>query len=197
MCRSRSIGYAHWFSHVNGVNPAPEMRAWLIDTMSLTRKLTLRSRTFRIQRLRQEREVCLADECTAVALPQGICIQAREVLLHCDGRPVVFAHTIMPLTATASDWPFFGSLGERSLGTTLFGDPKVRRYALEFARLRVHHPLVQRACQTVGMDALEEPLYARRCLYRRNKGVLLVTEVFLPMIRTIREREIIPATVKY
>jgi chorismate--pyruvate lyase len=116
----------------------------------------------------------------------------REVLLRCDGRPVVFAHTVVPMSATADDWPLFSALGERSLGSTLFYDPAVTRGKLEFARIRRGHPLMQRACAALGLDVggagsggpgLEEPvLYARRCLYRRHRGSLLVTEVFLPSV---------------
>lgn len=178
----RSVASARWFSHVNGVNPTSEMRAWLVDTASLTLKLTACSGQFRVRHLRQGRGLCLADECDAVELSRRRCVQEREVLLQCDGRPVVFAHTIMPLNATASDWPFFGGLGERSLGTTLFGDPRVARGSLQYARLGVRHPLMRRASAALGMDATQRSLYARRCLYRRRNGVLLVTEVFLPEI---------------
>jgi chorismate--pyruvate lyase len=167
---------------VNGVNPTPVMRDWLVDTVSLTMKLTARSRQFRVRRLSQAQGVCLADERAAVALPRHVRVQEREVLLLCDDRPMVFAHTIVPLNATASDWPFFGTLGERSLGTTLFGDPRVRRGTMQYARLGAQHPLVRRAAAALGRQVFREPLFARRCLYRRKRGVLLVTELFLPEI---------------
>lgn len=173
---------ALWHRHVNAVNPTAGMRDWLADNASLTQKLIARSTHFRVHRLRQERAPCLADEFAAVGLPRRICVQQREVLLQCDGRAVVYAHTIVPLTATISDWPFFSSLGERSLGTTLFGDPRVEQGKLQFARLAEQHPLVRRAQDALGGTALELPLFARRCLYRRGNGVLLVTELFLPAI---------------
>jgi chorismate--pyruvate lyase len=95
----------------------------------------------------------------------------------------VYAHTVVPLDATASDWPFFGRLGERSLGTTLFGDPRVRRGELQYARLREQHPLARRALDAVGGEAtVEYPLFARRCRYKRGNGSLLVTELFLPAV---------------
>ena len=103
-------------------------------------------------------------------------------MLVCDGRPVVYAHTIVPLDATAADWPFFGALGERSLGSTLFGDPRVRQGKLHYARLQAQHSLAQRALGAVGDAAISFPLFARRCLYRRRKGQLLVTELFLPSV---------------
>jgi len=176
------VAYARWFSHVNGVNAAPHMRSWLTDTASLTKKLIARSNHFRVRCLRQDHGRCLADEFALVDLPRRTCVQEREVLLQCDGRPVVFAHTIVPLSATTSDWPFFGTLGERSLGTTLFGDPRVKRGSMQYARLRQQHPLVQRASAALGGMRFDSPLFARRCLYRRKRGVLLVTELFLPAI---------------
>ncbi|MBS0308216.1 MAG: chorismate lyase [Proteobacteria bacterium] len=172
---------AHWLTHVNGLAAPTMLRPWLTDRMSLTQKLTTRAQQFRVRRLRQQRGLCLADEMAAVALPRRMGVQEREVLLLCDGEPMVFAHSIVPLSATASDWPFFGGLGERSLGTTLFGDPRVRRGALCYARLSPAHPLFQRACAAADLQGVRR-LFARRCLYRRKNGLLLVTEIFLPMI---------------
>jgi hypothetical protein len=43
--------------------------------------------------------------------------------------------------------------------------------------------LIQRARLALGItDRPELILYARRCLYRRRQGTLLVTEVFLPSV---------------
>ena len=189
--RTRSIVQARWFGHVNGVNPPAEMRHWLVDRVSLTVKLLACSRQFRVQRIRQSRGMSLADEHAAVRLPRRVQVREREVLLRCDERPVVYAHTIVPLAANASDWPFFGTLGERSLGTTLFGDPRVWRGAMEYARLHAQHPLALRAAAVLGKE-LNGPLFARRCLYKRGKGLLLVTEIFLPQIHTIRKNQASP-----
>lgn len=135
-----------------------------------------------MRRLTQQRSLCLADEFAIAGLPRRACVTERDVLLYCDANPVVFAHTIVPLRASASDWPFFSSLGERSLGTTLFDDPLVMRGELQFARLPTRHPLVARARAAVGQTECERSLFARRCLFKRKNGVLLVTEVFLPTI---------------
>jgi chorismate--pyruvate lyase len=184
----RAAAHGRWFSHVNAVHPSPEIRHWLTDKTSLTVKLISRSGHFRVQRLSQKRALCLADEFAAVGLSRRALVSEREVLLRCDDVPVVFAHTIVPLTASASDWPFFGALGEGSLGATLFGDPQVIRGALQFARLQSEHPLVRRALQATGIASDDEgrTLYARRCLFRRKRGTLLVTEVFLPKIAGVR-----------
>jgi chorismate--pyruvate lyase len=162
------------------------MRGWLTTPGSLTARLIAHSRQFRVQKLRQETNLCLADEAVAIGLARPRRVWEREVLLRCDGEPVVYGHTVVPMSATAQDWPLFSALGERSLGTTLFRDPLVRRGQLEFARIRPGHPLlarVQAALAREGRSLGSDTVYhARRCLYRRRQGLLLVTEVFLPAV---------------
>jgi chorismate--pyruvate lyase len=179
--RIATLRQALWHSHVNALNPPPGMRAWLTAGGSLTARLTAHSRVFRVQRLHQRTAKCLFDEARAVGMQRPGRVWEREVLLRCDGVPVVFAHTVVPMSATAADWPLFNALGERSLGSTLFYDPLVKRGELEFARIRAGHPLMQRARAALGVGE-DTILYARRCLYRRHRGTLLVTEVFLPAV---------------
>jgi chorismate--pyruvate lyase len=158
------------------------MRDWLATPGSLTARLVAHSRSFRVQRLRQNGAICLPDEARAIGLHRPGRVLEREVLLRCDGEAVVFAHTVVTASSTATDWPLFSALGERSLGTTLFYDPLVKRGQLEFARIRAGHPLLQRANAALGGVLRDKVYYARRCVYRRHQGVLLVTEVFLPAV---------------
>jgi len=161
------------------------MHDWLVTPGSLTARLVASSDAFRVRRLHQRSAPCLVDEAGAVGLARRQAVWEREVLLECDGQPVVFAHTIVPMDCDAHDWPLFSALGERSLGSTLFYDPLVRREQLEFARLGAHHPLVRRALAATGAVEVEPIYYARRCLYRRRQGALLVTEVFLPAVSNL------------
>jgi chorismate--pyruvate lyase len=182
--KGRSLRLANWHSHVIAVNAPEAMRHWLTGGGSLTNKLKAHSRAFRVQKLHQHPALCLADEAAAIGLHRPSRVVEREVLLRCDNTPVVFGHTVVPTSADASDWPLFSALGERSLGSTLFGDPQVRRGELEFARLRPCHPLARRARAAAGMQD-EQILYARRCLYQRHNGLLLVTEVFMPEVLSL------------
>ncbi len=187
--RIATLRQALWHRHVNAVAAPPAMQAWLRSGGSLTARLIAHSSSFRVQRLHQRSAPCLADEARAIGLTperRGR-VWEREVLLRCDDMPVVFAHTVVPMSATASDWPLFNALGERSLGSTLFYDPLVRRGALEYARIRAGHPLMRRACAALGLDQ-DTILYARRCLYRRHQGTLLVSEVFLPQVLSLQAR---------
>lgn len=183
---SRSRTCAQWHDHANGVDPSDNLRDWLTDRVSLTYKLMAHCQQFRVQRLRQQHAICLAEEWQAIGLPRRLQVQERDVLLRCDDRPMVLGHTVLALDATTTEWPFFGSLGERSLGTTLFGDPLVQRGQLQFARLYHRHPLVQRMCAATGVDSFAYPLWARRSTFRRKTGVMLVTEVFFPEIDQLR-----------
>lgn len=158
------------------------MSDWLTNRDSLTARLVARSQHFRVQKLRQGFAMCLPDEAGAIALPRVQQVIEREVVLRCDEIPVVYAHTVLPMSATASHWPLFASLGNRSLGTTLFSDPLVHRGQLQYARLWRQHPLMKRIAAENGLSAEHQFLWARRSVFRRKGSPLLVTEVFLPEI---------------
>jgi chorismate--pyruvate lyase len=179
--KGASLRLAAWQPHAGAVRAPSTMRDWLTTEGSLTARLMAHSEVFRVRRLHQNAATCLADEARAIGLPRPGRVWEREVLLECDGRPVVFGHTVVPTSCTASDWPLFSALGERSLGTTLFYDPLVRRGQLEYARIRAGHPLMGRVRAALG-GAEDSLYYARRCVYRRHQGLLLVTEVFLPSV---------------
>lgn len=167
------------------------MRDWLTTPGSLTARLVESSATFRVRRLHQKSAPCAFEEMAPLGLARRTRVWEREVLLCCDGVPVVFGHTVVPMAATASDWPLFSALGERSLGTTLFYDPKVKRGPLEFARLRAGHPLLARVRAALGEELAGHEFHARRCVYRRHRGLLMVTEIFLPTVLNLAATETI------
>jgi chorismate--pyruvate lyase len=184
--------HAHWFDHPNAVQAGPLLRAWLSDPGSMTFKLRARCEQLRVQRLRQHSGNALADECAMLALRARDPVEQRDVILHCDGAPVLFGHTVTPL-ASAAAWPFFRRLGNRPLGASLFTDPLVTRAPIQYARLHVAHPLVRRLSQALALarpqwtsaqlqQYLQLPLYARRSLFRRHGSLMLVTDVFLPAL---------------
>lgn len=187
--RNASLRQARWVPHANGVQASARMRDWLVTPGSLTARLIASSSHFRVQRLRQAGAICLPDEALAIGMRRPGRVLEREVLLRCDGEPVVFAHTVVTASSTATDWPLFSALGERSLGTTLFYDPLVKRGQLEFARIRAGHPLLVRANAALGGTLRDQVYYARRCVYRRHQGLLLVTEVFLPPVLNLAAAE--------
>jgi chorismate--pyruvate lyase len=182
--------FAHWQRHINAVQASPEMVDWLTNRASLTARLIEHSSQFRVQRLYQGRAMCLQDEYAEIGLVKRQQVVEREVLLRCDDEAVVYAHTILPLFANADDWPAFASLGNRSLGTTLFNDPLVQRGELHYARLGASHPLVKRIARLHLLSAQSGSLLARRSVFIRRGAKLLVTEVFLPSIAHLRRQSV-------
>lgn len=163
------------------------LRRWITGEGSLTARLITASSRFRVSKLSQRMERPLADEWHTLGLGAPLPVIARDVLLVCDNTPAVFGHTIVHPRHARRDWPFLGGLGDRPLGGALFVDPRVRRDPFEFARLLPHHPLAQRlrrALPGYGDELAALMLPARRSVFRRGAGVMLVTEVFLPDLAT-------------
>ena len=185
----RAPRVARWHNHVNHVQAPRELQHWLTDRGSLTARLIAHSTTFQVQRVFQRQEICWLDESAEIGLSRSGKVHTREVLLCCDGVPAVYAHTVLPLQANASQWPLFRTLGNQSLGSTLFGDPQVVRGAMQFARLQPNHPAMRAAYSLTRSEVdtgfqtrFTHPLFARRSLFYRRGGIMLVTELFLPSV---------------
>jgi chorismate--pyruvate lyase len=170
-----------WLAHLPPGSAPSCLRPWLLEPGSLTARLQAHSRHFEVRLLRQSHGVCRPDQARMIGLARAARVREREVLLCCDGQPVVYAHTVTALSS-AADWPFFHRLGQRSLGTALFSDPLIARGCLQHARLHARHALARRAAAAAPACSNERVLHARRCLYRRHRGLLLVTELFLPTL---------------
>jgi chorismate lyase len=181
----KRVSLARWHPHVNAAAPSLALREWMSLHTSLTAKLRESSAKFSIHPLHQGSGMCLADEHLVIGLARKLRVREREVLLCCNDKPVVFAHTVVPFSSSFFDWPMFDSLGANSLGTSLFNDPLVTRGALQFSRLPLSHQLTRRIRSAIPSERIESRLHARRCLFRRKRGLMLVTEIFLPSLANL------------
>ncbi len=164
----------------------PEMLDWLTERGSLTARLRGACRSFELRCLSQRLEVLSPDEAARLGIRPGSLAWVREVLLLTDGVPAIFAHTVM---ARRPRHPFdlrFGALGERSLGSLLFADPRIARGPLEFRRLDRRHPLYRRAEAALG--PLPERIWARRSRFGSQAKGVLVSELFLPPVLDLEPR---------
>jgi chorismate--pyruvate lyase len=152
----------------------PVLRRWLTEPDSLTARCQRHCREFRIRLLCQARVASLADAGMVGRLP------VREVLLECDGVPVVFAHSVLSSLRGGRLARWFAGLGNRSLGSLLFAHPGFRREPLEYCRLLPGHPLHRRLCALSGRDW--PALWARRSRHHLGSASVLVCEVFLPIL---------------
>jgi chorismate--pyruvate lyase len=156
------------------------LREWLSSPGSLTRRIQAVSAEFRVQRLCQGAARPYPDETDRLGLRAGRFALVREVVLMGDGRPLVFGHSVARMRDLRGAWRSLRGLGSRPLAEALYGDPMIRREALEYSRLDERHPLYRRVRAALG--PLPRLLWARRSLFRQRGAPLMVSEVFLPEV---------------
>ena len=165
-----------WRAQLIGRRPEHPLRSWLREKGSLTLRCQQHCRDFRVRVLRQGRLAPLDDGPGRRRLP------VREVLLECDGQPVIFAHSVLSTAKIGRLGRWFAHLGNQSLGSLLFRHPGFQREAIEFLRLDATHPLHRRVSALLG----EQPaLWARRSRHHLGADSVLVIEVFLLHIKTL------------
>lgn len=116
--------------------------------------------------------------------PRRPLVREREVLLECDGVPVIFAHTELALAPRGPLTRWLARLGSRSLGSLLFAAPGFRRGPIEVRHLLAGEALYQRAITAAALPG-NTPLWARRSCHVLGLQSVVVTEVFLPAVQTL------------
>jgi chorismate--pyruvate lyase len=162
-----------------GIHVPVDLRDWLFATDSLTRRLRAHCGPhFALQLVSARWSRPLADERGALHLPGARTALVRQVYLLCDGRPLVFARSVIPPGTLKGGNQRLARLGARPLAGVLFGASRVPRGRLEIARLQYGHTLY--ALATRGRGSPPPVLWARRSLFFPAHKPLLVTEVFFP-----------------
>ena len=161
-------------------------KSWLNDRGSLTARLQSAGR-FALAVLGQRLDVPTHDEARRLELAPGRLAWVREVVLYCDDRPLVFAHSVLPRRPRGPMTRWLARLGARSLGALLFAHPCFARGDLAACRLDARHPLFRPAIAALGLaDAPPPALWARRSSFSFGCQSLLVTEVFSPAVAGLR-----------
>lgn len=155
---------------------------WLRDTGSLTRRViqACNGGAFRVRLLRQGWGKPWVSEAGALRVRLTEATLIREVDLECNGRPWVFARTLIPATSFSGPARRLAYLGEKPLGAVLFSERQVSRGTTQLARIQPQHLLYQAAT-----DHLDEPppeVWGRRTLFYFAHRPILVNEIFLPDI---------------
>ena len=158
---------------------------WLHTDGSLTLRIQQRCDHFSVRNVHNRLATAAYDETALLGLPAQQKIYTREVFLHADGKPVVYAHSVVAARHLCGAWHALRNLGNRPLGALLFAHPLVQRSALHFHALKPNHPLYRRAA--FALDMPPHKLWARRSLFILNNAPLLVTEIFLPDILALKK----------
>ncbi len=127
------------------------------------------------------------DEAAALGLTTGRRVHVREVILRCDGRPLISARTVVEPAALKGPWRAVAGLGSRPLAELLFHDAGVRRSPLTYARMSPRGALGRRLAvawqRATAQRSSGQGLWARRAVYLRRGRALLVTELFSPAVQ--------------
>lgn len=131
--------------------------------------------------LYQNWEASLSDEAEPLGPTSGAKIYAREVYFSLQDEPWLWARTLFTEGVMAKTKQKFAGIGDRPLGELLFQDPELQESPHEFSCL----PLTHRYCVKIRsiLPSLQQPLWARRTLFKYEGEHLLVTSVFLPALK--------------
>lgn len=173
-----------WLAHPpRAVMPAV-LLPWLRDAGSLTARIRARCGCFAVQVVGQALARVHRDEALLLGLRPGERAWVREVLLLADGRPVVFARSLLPRRNVRGAWNLFHGIGSRPLGEALFSDPAISRLPLACRRLDGRDARYHRARAALTRHApaqtLPRALWARRSIFLLRGSALMVSETFLP-----------------
>lgn len=157
--------------------PSAAAAAWLSEPGLLTERLRACCAGQAGLVVVSEAEAPIAAEDAALLGAPGNAAFVREIELTCDGRPWVFAQTLVPQAMLARQ-RWLTSLGRAALGERLAQVPGIERGPLEYTRLTAGERLYGRALR----DRSQPPaaLWARRSWFAIDGQRLLVQEVFLP-----------------
>ncbi|HHM05634.1 MAG TPA: chorismate lyase [Gammaproteobacteria bacterium] len=159
----------------------PALWDWLLDATSLTRRLQHAcSGRFHVQVLRQLRRRPAWSEARVLGMRRGECGVVREVRLHCNDAPWVFARTVIPASTLSGVRRRLVRLGSRPLGAALFAQRSMRRGQVQVARLIPGQTMFEHAVQ--GLAQRPDCIWGRRSVFWIKGRPLLVSEIFLPAL---------------
>nr|WP_297348709.1 chorismate lyase [uncultured Glaciecola sp.] len=168
--------HAVWKNAAQYDIPNQRLADWLLHTGSLTERLQALTNKFEVKVLGQA--TIDADPSEQSTLPDyhKHQWQIREVILYGDGKPWVFARSVLPEHLCKTTW---ATLGNQPLGQRIFNDNKFVRSEFVITPLD-RNPIT-------GIDIASPPssnainqLWGRRSAFKIEDWNLLVAEVFLP-----------------
>lgn len=146
---------------------------WLFDPASLTARIIRHCPgQFSVRVLRQSYSHPRLSESRILQTNNRETALVREVHLLCDGHPVVYARTVIPISTLSGAEKRLAHLGEKPLGAVLFADRSMQRGEVQIARLKPG--------QVKLNSSTDEDIWGRRSVFSLSDKPLLVSEYFLP-----------------
>ncbi len=151
-------------------------RRWLLDDGSLTARLQAMGE-LRVQRLFQGWEPALPSEQRLLDQPRHQLSLVREVLLSVEGKALVFARSLFPVSSLSGELTHLRRLQNKPLGAILFSHPGMHRSPFEVAKLAGDCDYLPRVLHQ------GESAWGRRSRFEIEGKALIVSEVFLQDFR--------------
>lgn len=172
-----------WKTRLRNTDPQPpeELRPWLNETGSLTKRLRhVYGDKLGVRLLYQRWRPAFAEECQQLHVPYHRYQLVREVLLFVEDLPLVLARTILPEPTIRAAHRNLSHLGTRPLGEVIFAYPD-----LELRQRYVGQATANAWSAGIQAEfAIDQILWGRRTLYAIHNQPLLVSEFFLPTMLT-------------
>lgn len=163
------------------------LRVWLLDKGSLTDRLKRCCEGhFSVRVLNEAWQRPQRNEAQVLDMSGTALAWVRQVQLLCNGKPWVFARTVIPVTTLSGAQRRLAHLGNRPLGAYLFADPGMQRSPVQLACIRPGSTLFDDAVQ--GLAAKPRAIWGRRSVFRVGGKPLLVSEIFLPAIESASDQ---------
>lgn len=156
------------------------LRSWLLTAGSLTRRVQARCcGRFHLEVLRHDWQRPQMNERRLLKMADPARALIREVALCCDGRPWIFARTVLPATTLRGRGRRLSRLGRKPLGELLFRDRSVSRGHWQFTRIESGHAMFARLRPSLPP---RQEVWGRRSVFFYANEPLLVSEMFLPAL---------------
>lgn len=155
--------------------PPAALLPWLLHPGSLTAALKrLSGGDFAVRVLDQGWRQPHLEERQALELRDRSRALVREVLLYGNGKPWVYARSVLPMRSLQGKSRYLRSLDSRPLGELLFSEPGIRRGPIVLNQLRRNPHSRLQELEAEGDDA-----WGRRSTFWLRDKPLLVAEAFL------------------
>jgi chorismate--pyruvate lyase len=168
--------HAVWKNAAQYDIPSQHLTDWLLHTGSLTERLQALTNKFELKVLGQATiDADLSEQATLSDYHKHQW-QIREVILYGDGKPWVFARSVLPEHLCKTTW---ATLGDKPLGQRIFNDNKFVRSEFVITQLD-SNPIAAINTASPSSTSATNQLWGRRSAFRIEDWNLLVAEVFLP-----------------
>lgn len=159
------------------------MMPWLMDETSLTERLiNACSQQFTVKVLNQSWVKPTQSEQKLLSIRQCEKVLLRQVILYCGNKPVVYAHSLIPLKTLRGKHKRLGCLKNKPLGKYLFSKPYLKRSSLQWSLIKQNSALYRIIAKN---NTLEGDIWGRRSLFHLKQKKILVSEYFLPAIQAL------------